>query len=563
MSIYASRIPTLQIKGVEGGDTYRAWAMEAVVDYDSRQTKLFTILYAMFRDALWTGNGVVYDSWEVQSGLTTTYEPLMLPGAPPELLRAMLGPMAFTPMRQWGVKKEFQRLQVVDPYNMRPDPRVPFWRLQDGEFFGHKFKIGWNVLKQRANENGPYFNVEELRERGSTMYQETDRGGYDPINPSQGVDREFIRDKKSGFYTCEAMTVDLIPEEWKLGPETFPMKYQFAWAEDDIIIRAHPMSNDHQEFPYSVAETDPDFEATFSPSQMELIEPMQRFCNWHYNAFVENVVTLLNNRWAYSPRFVEETDLEYGGPGENIRLTNDAVEAMLSGEITDIKQFLFQVPMQDVTEAPYTNMTQYMYQMAQMLTGANNPLSGIQLPTERSATEINTIMAKATDRIAISTRLMDENAIEPTVKRWMSNRQQLTRIERYYRILGEKARELGIDNIFAGLAELQGDFDYKVISGILPEDSARSPMTFINLLQTGGQIPQLQQPGPDGRQLDFRRIFEEIARRSGVENIDQFYMDVQVVPDEQAMMGAQAGNLVPVDGSLPQGQNMLPPGMGG
>lgn len=560
MSIYGARSPMIQLSGVESDDVGRAWMMESVLDYDQRMTKAFTVMYAMFQNAIWYGSGCVYDSWEIEEGLTTSYEPLIVDGVPPELLRALLGPMAFTPMKKWGPRKEYNRWQPIDSYNMRPDPRVPLWRLQDGEFFGHKFKIGWNSLIRRSNEAGPYFNVEALRERGTTTTERYDRG-YDPVNPREPAERNFIRDKKSSFYNCEAMTVDLIPEEWGIGNEQYPHKWQFAWAEDDIIIRAHPMSNDHNQFPYSVAETDPDFEATFGPGQMELIEPLQRFTNWMFNAYVENVVTMLNNSWVYSPRFIEELDMEFSGPGEHFRLTNDAVEAMLSGEIGDVRQFLFQVPVQDVTEAPYMNGVQYIFQMAQLATAANSPLSGIQLPTERSATEISTITAKATDRMAISAKLMDENAVEPMVFRSIMNRQQYTRLERYYRIVGERARSLGLETIWAGLHEIQGNFDYKIISGIAPEDPARSAANWINMLQTGGQIPQLQQPGPDGKMLDFRKVFEQIAKRSGIENMDEFYMDVNVVSNEEAAAQAQAGNLVPVDGALPEGQAMLPPGV--
>jgi hypothetical protein len=351
------------------------------------------------------------------------------------------------------------------------------------------------------------------------------------------------------------MVVECIPSDWKLAQSDQPEKYVFTWVEDQKIVRAHELKNWHQEFPYSGVETDPDIHASVSPGQGELIEGLQRVINWLYNSHIENITTVLNNRWVYSPRFINQVDLDYGGPGENVRLTNDAVEMLMSGEIQNVQQFLYQMPMTDVTGPHYIPAMEKTYSFLQLLTGANDPMTGIPTPTERSATEIQTITAKASDRIAIMTRLMDENGIQPMVNRAISNRQQLTRIERYYRIVGDFAKKLGMDSVFLSLMDIQGQFDYEPISGILPEDPGRSATTWINLLSGAGQIPQLQQPGPDGMMLDFREIFKTIADKMGITDIDRYMMQVQVQPDQQVQDQAQQGNIVPIQAGRggPQG----------
>ena len=67
-------------------------------------------------------------------------------------------------------------------------------------------------------------------------------------------------------------------------------------------------------------------------------------------------------------------------------------------------------------------------------------------------------------------------------------------------------------------------------------------------MNAAGQLPQLQQPGPDGKMLDFRMIFNAIAEKSGIPNIDDYYMAVDVQPDAVVQQQAQAGNLVPIGG---------------
>lgn len=547
MSIYAARKPMFQILGVGPEDKIRAKLIEVMLDYDAKQTQAYGVLYGLFLDALQTGMGVVYDSWEIEEGNNWKHTPLEVPGVPPELLVAQLGPLAFTPVKEWGVKREYNRWRVIDPYRVRKDPRVPLSNLQEGEFFGHMFDASYNFFAKRKLPNGPYFNVEALRNLKINRTFKPEGKGSDGINEEQSIQAGFRTHEGYGdFYNGETMVVELIPSDWKISTSENPEKYIFTWVEDQEIVRAHEQKNWHGQFPYSGVETDPDIHAANSPGQGELIEGLQRVINWLYNSHIENITATLNNRWVYSPRFINSVDLDYGGPGENIRMSNEAVEMLLSGEIQSIQSFLYQMPMTDVTGQHYIPAMEKTYSFLQLLTGANDPMTGIPTPTERSATEISTITAKASDRIAIMTRLMDDHGIQPLINRAIQNRQQLTRAERYYRIVGDFAKKLGMDSVFLGLMNIQGDFDYEPITGILPQDPAREANTWVNLLSGAGQIPQLQQPGPDGMMLDFREIFKTIAEKMGVPDIDRYMMQVQVMPDQQVQDQSQQGNIVPI-----------------
>jgi hypothetical protein len=548
MSIYAARDPMIQTMGVRGEDQFRARLMEAVLDYDSKQTRLYSVLYSAFQEAFMFGNGYLYDAWEIESGVEYKFEPLSVPGTPPDVAVAMLGPLAFTPMRTYGTLREYCRWLPISAYDIRIDPRVSQWRCQEGEFMGHRWITNPNVLKQKSGNRGPYFNIEDLPKRSMVNRADDYQRGIDPVNPQYTNYSIDHSSEEHGFLRMETMVWELVPSEYELGPEDYPQKWVFSWTEDELIVRAHPMINKHQRFPYSALEADPDFHSTYAPGIIEGIEPMQRFVNWLFNSHVENVVGMLNNQYVYSPQFIESMDLEFGGPGEHIRMTQDAVDAVLSGEISSVQQFFYQVPVQDVTGDAYMSAVQYIYQMSQVMTGVNDPLSGIQLPTERSATEISTIAAKATDRLAVMVRLMDENGIQPTVERSMHNRQQFTSIARYYRIVGQLAQDLDADSLFLDLFDIQGEYDYKPITGILPEDPARAATAWSNLLSSAGQLPQLQQPGPDGKMLDFRKVFDTIAEKMGVPDMDNYYMDVQVAPPEEVEAEVQAGNMVPVGG---------------
>jgi energy-converting hydrogenase Eha subunit A len=78
---------------------------------------------------------------------------------------------------------------------------------------------------------------------------------------------------------------------------------------------------------------------------------------------------------------------------------------------------------------------------------------------------------------------------------------------------------------------------------MLPQDPARNAQVWIQLLEAIGKYPMLLQPDPDGKALNFSAIFKEAVSALGIRNLEQF--KVQVIPDQAAMAGAQAGNLVP------------------
>jgi hypothetical protein len=130
---------------------------------------------------------------------------------------------------------------------------------------------------------------------------------------------------------------------------------------------------------------------------------------------------------------------------------------------------------------------------------------------------------------------------------------------------------------------LQGNFDYVQRSAMLPPDPARQAMVWTQLLMGLGKFPQILAPGPDGKMLDVRKIFNEAVRTMGIRNIDQFYtqappmmpgmqpgmggppgpgqpgqVPVQVMPDEKVAQGVQRGDYAPIEPRLPGMAGMTP-----
>ncbi len=544
MSIFGSREPIIPVRGRGPEDIARAKLIEAMLAYDCERMSSFQTIYTFMQDAL-ISHGIMYDYWDTEMGTVVDYEPVA-PEPIQGMLEQILGPDARVPIKSQGVISEGNRWRPIDPYRFFPDPRVPVWDVQNMDFVGHEFDISYMSLLSRSGEDGPYFNIKELKTGQAKKVEDKSEAG---IDQAQGDASLGAFDK--GFYTCTHLQVRLIPKDWDLGPEDYPQRWFFTWADDDVIIRAHPEEYDHQQATYSVAQSEHDFHSTFAPGMVEQLDGLQRFMNWSLNSHVQNISRFLNDAFIFHPSWVEAEDLFEPGPGRHIRLTDEAKMAILDGRVSASSLF-HQLPVQDVTGPAHMSNLDMMMSLAERASGINGPAQGMALPTKRTATEISTIMAASSQRVAIIARLIDDMAIRPLATRSINNRVQLTEMDQYYKIVGELSNLLkGQDNVWVSRNMIQGNYDYIPNSGIHSPDPTKMADLYFNMIQIYGQNPALMQPDPEGRIPNLHEIAKEGFRNAGSKNIDKFFMDVpqmQVVPDEQAMQMAQAGNAVPIGG---------------
>jgi hypothetical protein len=348
------------------------------------------------------------------------------------------------------------------------------------------------------------------------------------------------------------MQIKLLPVEWGLSASSYPEIWWFTWANDAVIIRAHKCPYAHQQFTYSVAESDPDMHSAFNPGIIESLEGLQRYMDWMYNVHLTSLQKHLNDALIFAPALVEESDLTNPGAARHVRLTTAGEELIMSGGY-NINQFVHQLPLQDVT-SPHLSAVTSLFQLGQRMTAANDPQ--MAMPTEGKHTlgEIQTITASSSQRLAITARLIDEMAIQPLAKRAISNRQQFTTMEQYFRIVGEDADMAAVQHIVANRKSVIGNFDYMPVDGALPADPQRAAQTWFQIAENVARyVPLMQQMGitpPDGMVPDVNAILREGFKNMGVRNLDKFYTQLppppQVVPDEQVAQGAADGNLAPV-----------------
>jgi len=558
-----SREPPIHIEGRGPEDVRPARVMETLLRYDLENMGFNLILWSLVQDVERYGCGIIYDSWHEEWGYVTKWPP-PAPMADGPIGQFMASSLA-EPYREFGLRMEGNKLVNVDPFKYIPDPGCPLGDPQAGEFVGHWSRPNYISLLEMSVENrGPYFNLEDARSHmrvyGETGYGRNVHGEYS----DEGIGND---DDRLGVMEVANLQWKLIPARHGLGPSERPEIWQFSVANNTTIIRAHRLPYDHGRFCYSVAECVPDPHAPFTPGTGEHIEGLERFITWLINSHLQNTFTALNNQLVYSNEFIEEQDILNPGPAFHIRLTAEGNEMLRQGR--PINSLYSQLQFIDITKG-HMEDAQAIYQWTQRIAAANDVQQGLQLPSQRTLGEIQTIMQTSTQRILAHARLMDDQVIRRVASRMIANRQQLTTMEQYIRVTGDLAGEIGMDRIMVKPRDVWGNFDYIPHTPLMPQDPARVAEAWLSLLKVVGAAPQLMAPGPDGKAFNIRAAVNQYGQSLGIRFTDQLWEQVlpagmppqlaamlaaggglppvgaRVVPDEQAAAAAEAGNAVPI-----------------
>jgi hypothetical protein len=557
-------------------DIRPAKLMSAVASYSLQQMNWRRVCWSICKDIERYGTAIIYDVWEEEHGWTYGPPPLeqmltmaQATGNPKAVaLVMMLGqqlPDLAEPQKEWGLKKEWVNWSNIDPYFYWPDPRVPIWDVQNGEFVGHRSHRSHMWLEERRVERGgPFINVTEAKKRGSRTQESRESGGN--IRPDRVQSDAFMGgsradEKDSPSHTLDHFQVKLIPKEWGLPGGNDPEIWWFTLLGDRLIVRAHPSAYDHGEFTYAVGQADHDPHTLWVPGNAELLLPSQRLINWLANSHYENVRKALNNQLIYDDMMIEEGDLLNPGPMWHVRLTKEGRQAIANG--AKIGDFVMQLPIVDITKG-HLDSIRFTLEMLQRQFAANDPAQGVPTQDERTLGEVQAIMASSNQRIAMATQIIDAMMIQPAAMRMAQDLQQFMSQERYYQVTGDLAREGEMDptgsplgRIMATRAQLMGQYDYSPVTAMTPDDPTNSMQFWQNVMGMMLQYGLPQVPRADGRVPDLWKIFEIMLQTGGVKNVNDLFSPappqmmmggppVQVQSDESVRQQVDAGNLVPI-----------------
>jgi len=534
-SVFLGRNPILQYQGRHGAAEDKVLAVEAMMDYQITVGRMLPQLYIWLLDVGKYGLAIAGSHWDEERIVVNREIE-----APDTFLGVDLGTTQTEMQRFVMDGYKGNRLYNVRPWDFFPDPRVTIGRLQEGEFCGRYTTVGWNHMAKRAAA-GKYFNINVVRQMRHAAAGLRDRGSPQVTRPVETDNSATIAMDIMDMQAIDLleMYIELIPRDWGLGESSFPEKWVFVLANDQVIVAAQPLGDYHNKFPFYPLEYEPDGHAMFKRGLLEIVGPMTDVITWLINTHFYNTRKSLNDMFVVDPSKVVLKDLKDPSPGKIIRLKEE-----MYGQ--DVRNAIWQFPVNNVTQQHLAD-TEILGSLIQRVSGVNDNIMGLlNQGGRKTATEVRTSSTFGVNRLKTVAEWFSATGFSDMAQILLQTTQQHYSGSEKLRLAGDfflhpgAAKELEV-----GPAEIQGFFDFTPVDGTLPVDRFAQVSMWTNLLQQMAQSPQVLQ------QYDLGRIFAWIAQLGGLKNIHRFKVEI-VEPDALLQQG-QAGNVVPIGG--PNGPN--------
>jgi hypothetical protein len=161
----------------------------------------------------------------------------------------------------------------------------------------------------------------------------------------------------------------------------------------------------------------------------------------------------------------------------------------------------------------------------------------------KTATEVRQSNTAGLTRLKTQAEYWSAAAFSPHAQMLLQNTQQYYDQIQMFKIAGDLMEEAG--TLQVGPEDIMGFYDFVPVDGTLPVDRFAQANLWKEILFGLAKMPEL------GMQFDIPGIFTWMAQMAGLKNIKRFR--VQTMPDQMAMGQAQAGNIVPIAGGMPNG----------
>src|SRR5436190_10391808 len=384
------------------------------------------------------------------------------------------------------------RAYNISPYDFYPDPRVPLTRFQDGEFCFVRKRMGWSSILSRRDE-GYFINTDKIGEHLSADKGSTD-GSSQLVRPDfaqhQFDDIDDLEKKikhPAGAIILECY-IELIPNEWGLGPSTKPQKWCISITEDRaLVIGACPLGYIHGKFPIDILEPEVEAYGIYNRGIPEIMEPIQQTMDWLINSHFFNVRSSMNNQFIIDPSKIVIKDAQNSDAGFIWRLRPEAYGS-------DITKMFHQIPVQDVTRAHMTDL-QGMVQIGERTLGINDQIMGaLSQGGRKTATEVRTSTGFGVNRLKTTTEYMSAHGFSQHSQKLVQTSQQYYTSEAKMRIVGDLAQDAGPQFMNVTPEAIAGFYTFVPVDGVLPVDRmAQANMwkeIFIGLQRMPPQIMQ-------------------------------------------------------------------------
>lgn len=528
------RSPMYQFTARHGAGQDAVMAVEAVMDYQQKSGYHLPPLYNWLYDLCRYAFGVVGMYWDVEQIVSSKIVNQKPTIGGFEVPWGTARPTTVTEILQGF---EGNRLFNVRPHDFFPDPRVPLWRFQDGEFVIRKTTESYHDIINTEHMMPKYYtNLDKLpalqSKGGKGWYGDTGSPRIElPFAPGEGG-----RVPGPGFFNIDDAYIKLIPKLWGLSDSNRVEIWCFQVAEEEVVISAKPLGAYHNKFPYAVMEGNFGSEEFAKIGTVELIRPMTDILSWLINSHFYNVRKVLNNQLVFDPSRVVVKDLTKSGQ-RLIRLKPGAYGS-------DVRMAVHQLQMVDVTQNNLRDAN-IVEQMIQRTSAVVDNVMGLQQQGgRRSATESRSMTNFATNRLETPIRYNCALGLDPLCQMMLSNTQQYMSQGRKFAVAGNTLQTAGTF-LMADAQTIAGQYDFVAVDGTAPIDRIAQANLWKELMGQMARVPEV------AMQWDIGGMLAHTMKLAGERNIDRFRLPPQVSvapPGTDLTQQAQAGNVVPLQG---------------
>jgi hypothetical protein len=563
-----------KVEGRGPEDETAADHMNQLLRWGNEQQPAYLLGYLWIQDILVYNRGIRYNTWSPifktkVEAMEVELEEVDEAGAPVKVQRIKRTKIPVA---------AYNRVHLVSPYEFYCDPALPLTRFQDGRFAGHRTIVTWQELKRRSllQEDDPAYvspaSVEKLKKK-----QNSKNGGLSVLGTAGGSANNSARagnvvsrtafDRNRGSSTGAPITnankndpgtvelhelsIRLVPEDNEIYEGTEPVIFQILLGNRDVVLSINESPNEHDEFPYAVAEGRPSGYYQNSPSWLMMLKPLQDYIDYLKNRRQQSISRTGGNIFIARPDSINLTDfLNPDKDGLIIPVLPDAAAQRLDDIIK-------QVPVVDTTKDFHEEMKDFNA-LSETVTGVNTQMQG-QVDGSSTATEFASTQQMSAGRLTAVARLISVQGLVPETRQFVSNYQQFLSQPMSVRFVsngadspstygGQRALQISRDTI-------QGSFDFVAHDGSLPGTDNRKVAAISRLLELAPVVPQYFTPEPGN--IDGRALILAGAKGAGL-NVENFQFSQQDAQQPAAAMPpgdpSQGGALPNLDPSaLPGG----------
>lgn len=523
--------PIIKYDGHGPEDMLGAALLEKVIELQCIRNKVALGLYGLWKSAFSYGIGIVAPKWEVKYGYKTVMQSVTIP----DLFLGQEVEVGKRRVVEEAILFEGNTLENISPYFYLPDPNVSSDRIQKGEFVGWVDRDNYyNMLTEERDSDNTIFNVRYLAdgdmrsryyERNITPGNEfiTERGSLRIGTTSRPIDNIY-------------MYVKVIPRELGLSSGEYPEKWLFRLSGDQVITMAKPLDLDHDMFPVAVCAPETDSFDTLPISILEIVYGMQKNINWQISTRNANVRKSLNDMFVVDPFLVNINDVADPRPGKLIRMRRHAWGRGVDNAIQQFK-------VDDVTKGYMSDILVFL-DIWQRITGVSDQNQGlIRSRGERvSATEAGGSMAASAGRMAKSAKLGSIQALQDIGIMFAAHTQQFMSQEAWVKATGRWQGVLSRTYPNAEKIPVTPE-DLLIMYDVIPHDGSAPKSNNINNLVQAFQMGSTNQVVT--MRYDISMIFRDMMLAMGIKNIDDYEINVKMLPDQTVQKEVQAGNMIP------------------